>query len=154
LVRAVADRAAHLPGDLARDLRAARDEGIDEPRAGRRALADGQGAPARLRPARALERGGDLHLARERALGIAAPVHWGDAAQGRARSGCRAAPGRRPPAAKMAVRTRPPASIQPRAMPAVWKRSAGSPSRPSATSPPELPSASTRASAAAQAASS
>ena len=60
LARRVADRAAHLPGDLGRDLVPSCDERVDEGAHQRRALLDGAPAPSGLCPAGALERAGDL----------------------------------------------------------------------------------------------
>ena len=74
LARRVADRPAHLPGELPCDLVALRDEGVDRATQNGRALGDRNAAPLRLGSSGAFQGGRDLAVARQRPLGVDLPV--------------------------------------------------------------------------------
>ena len=78
LVRRVADRPAHLPGELGGDLVPSGNERVDGPAQGGRALRDRNPAPLRLGSSGPLQRGGDLAIACQRPLDIRPAVNRRD----------------------------------------------------------------------------
>jgi hypothetical protein len=78
LVRCVADRPAHLPGELVGNLVAPRDERIDRTVQDGRALGDRNLAPGRLSSFGPIEGGGDLALACQLPLGVDLAVNRRD----------------------------------------------------------------------------
>jgi hypothetical protein len=81
LARALADRPAHLPGDLLGDLGLPGDEGVDRLAQQGLALGERHVLPGGLRLARALDRGLDLGVRRQRPFDIDAAVGRRDAFQ-------------------------------------------------------------------------